>query len=126
MLDVSALYVLLLDYILFMVVAVLCMWLSSVYFHLICMCGLSMWTCCTDCIDVLLRCRAAGNQYPEGPALTGHLGTGFSWFPCVYKQMLRWFSRFQVATTSFSCSSPEVNYYQYFKLYTCKLITATG
>jgi hypothetical protein len=23
------------------------------------------------------------SQYPEGPALTGHLGTGFSWIPCV-------------------------------------------
>jgi len=23
-------------------------------------------------------------QYPEGP-VTGHLDTGFSWFPCVYK-----------------------------------------
>jgi len=29
----------------------------------------------------------ARSQYPEGPA-TGHLNTGFSWFPCVYKQML--------------------------------------
>jgi len=28
----------------------------------------------------------------------------FSRFPCVYKQMLRWFPRFQVATTCFSCS----------------------
>ena len=28
------------------------------------------------------------SQYSEGPA-TGHLDTGFSWFPCVYKQMLR-------------------------------------
>jgi hypothetical protein len=25
----------------------------------------------------------ASSQYPEGPALTGHLGTGFSSFPCV-------------------------------------------
>ena len=24
----------------------------------------------------------ARSQYPEGPA-TGHLDTGFSWFPCV-------------------------------------------
>ena len=40
----------------------------------------------------------AKSQYSEGP-VTGHLDTGFSWFPCVYKQMLRWFPRFQVATT---------------------------
>ena len=40
----------------------------------------------------------ARSQYPEGPA-TGHLDTGFSWFPCGYKQMLRWFPSFQVATT---------------------------
>ena len=25
----------------------------------------------------------ARSQYPEGPP-TGHLDTGFSWFPCVY------------------------------------------
>jgi hypothetical protein len=25
----------------------------------------------------------ASSQYPEGPALAGHLDTGFSWFPCV-------------------------------------------
>ena len=48
------------------------------------------------------------SQYSEGPA-TGHLDTGFSWFPCVYKQMLRWFPTFQVATTCFSCSSPDLN-----------------
>ena len=48
------------------------------------------------------------SQYLEGPA-TGHLDTGFSWFPCVYKQMLRWFPRFQIATTCFSCSRPNLN-----------------
>ena len=50
----------------------------------------------------------ARSQYSEGPA-TGPLDTGFSWFPCVFKQMLRWLPRFQVATTCFSCSSPNLN-----------------
>ena len=50
----------------------------------------------------------SGSHYSEGPA-TGHLDTGFSWFPCVYEQMLRWFPRFQVATTCFSCSPPDLN-----------------
>ena len=60
-----------------------------------------------DCwlLDAELLARS---QYSEGPA-TGHLDTGFSWFPCVYKQMLRWFPRFQVATTCFSCSPPDLN-----------------
>jgi len=51
----------------------------------------------------------AKSQYPEGPA-TGHLGTGFSRFPCVYKQMLRWFPRFQVAIACFSYSPPDLNF----------------
>ena len=50
----------------------------------------------------------ARSQYSEGPA-TGHLDTGSSWFPSVYKQMLRWFLRFKVATTCFSCSPPDSN-----------------
>ena len=50
----------------------------------------------------------ARSQYSEGP-VTSHLDTGFSWFPCVYKQMLRWFPKFQVATTCFSCSPPDLN-----------------
>ena len=50
----------------------------------------------------------ARSQYSEGPA-TGHLDTGFSWFSCVYKQILRWFPRFQVATTCFSCSPLDLN-----------------
>ena len=56
-------------------------------------------------VDAVLLARS---QYSEGPA-TGHLDTGFSWFPCVYKQMLRWFPTFQVATTCFSCSPPDLN-----------------
>ena len=35
--------------------------------------------------------------------------SGFSWFPCLYKQMLRLFSKFQFATTRFSCSPPDLN-----------------
>ena len=51
----------------------------------------------------------ARSQYREGPA-TGHLDTGFSWFPCVYKRMLRWFPSIQVATTCLSCSPPDWNF----------------
>ena len=63
------------------------------------------------CIDILTLDAGllARSQYPEGPA-TGHLNTGFSWFPCVYKRMLRWFPSFQVATTCFSCSPPDLNF----------------
>ena len=68
----------------------------------------------------------ARSQYPEGPA-TGHLDTGFSWFPCVYKRMLRWFPSFQVATTCLSCSLPDLNFPIIFPyLRTCKITTATG
>ena len=61
---------------------------------------------CALTLDAGLLARS---QYPEGPA-TGHLDTGFSWFPCVYKRMLRWFPSFQVATTCFSCSPPDLNF----------------
>ena len=61
------------------------------------------------CIDILALDAGllARSQYLEGPA-TGHLDTGFSWFPCVYKRMLRRFPSFQVATTCFSCSPPDL------------------
>ena len=62
------------------------------------------------CIAVFFTSDAgllARSQCSEGP-VTGHLDTGFSWFPCVYKQMLRRFPTFQVATTCFSCSPPEL------------------
>ena len=73
----------------------------------------------------------ARSQYPEGPA-TGHLDTGFSWFPSVYKQMLRWLPTLQVATTCFSCSPPDLNFLDpYFILiifisYLCSRITTTA
>ena len=50
----------------------------------------------------------ARSQYKEGAA-TGHLDTGFSRFPCAYKQTLRQFPTFPVATTCFSCSPPDLN-----------------
>ena len=82
------------------VVIVLC-----VCCYLMCICVLCRHCCFFLTLDAGLLARS---QYSEGPA-TGHLDTGFSWFPCVYKQMLRWFPRFQVATTCFSCSPPDLN-----------------
>jgi hypothetical protein len=71
----------------------------------------------------------ARSQFSLGPA-TGHLDTRFSRFPCVYKRMLRWFPRFQVAITCFSCSPPDLNVnllvISFIYLYTCKITTATG
>jgi hypothetical protein len=64
------------------------------------MCALLFFT-----LDAGLLARS---QYSEGPA-TGHLDAGFSWFPCAYKQMLRWFPNFQVAATCFSCNPPNLN-----------------
>ena len=51
----------------------------------------------------------ARSQYPEGPA-TGHLDTGFSWFPCVYKRMLRWFPQVTTTSTCLSYSPPDLNF----------------
>ena len=84
---------------LFSVVVVSCLLLPS-YVYLLYYVYIAVFT-----LDVGLLARS---QYSEVPA-TGHLDTGFSWFPCVYKQMLRWCPRFQVATTCFSCSPPDLN-----------------
>jgi len=81
------------------VVVVLCILLSS-YVYL-------LYYVCTAVLTFDARLLAR-SQYSEGPA-TGHLDTGFSWFPCVYEQMLRWFPRLQDATTCFSCSPPDLN-----------------
>jgi len=84
------------------IVVILCVLLSSYVYLLYCVCIAVLFFCTLDA-GLLAR-----SQYSEGPA-TGHLDTGFSWFPCVYKQILRWFPRFQVATTCFSCSPPDLN-----------------
>jgi len=89
----------------FVVLCVYCCYLSCVY------CCHLMYICCTICVLLFLTLDAgllANSQYLEGPA-TGHLDTGFSRFPCVYKQTLRQFPTFQVATTCFSCSPPDLN-----------------
>ena len=69
---------------------------SYVYFcQLMCIVVLCMY-CCIIYVLLFFTLDAelpARCQYSKGPA-TGHLDTGFSWLPCVYKQMLRWFPRF--------------------------------
>jgi len=64
---------------------------------------------CVYCCFTLEAGLLARSQYPGGPA-TGHLDTGFSWFPCVYKRVLRWFPSFQGATTCFSYSPRDLNF----------------
>ena len=97
------------------IVVILCVFVVS-YVYL-----LSSYVCLLYyvCIAVLTLDTGllARSQYPEGPA-TGHLDTGFSWFPCVYKRMLRWLPSFQVATTCLSCSPPDLNFLvTYFSIF---------
>jgi hypothetical protein len=98
-----------------MCIAATCSW-SFVYWVIIleCIfvtkCVLFYCTVCTAILHTLVAGLLARSQYPEGSA-TGHLGTGFSWFPCVYKRMLRWFPRLQFATACFSCSPSDLNFF---------------
>jgi hypothetical protein len=82
--------------------------LLCIVFLLVCASLFTHVYCYAMC--VLLNCgMVATSQYPEGPT-TGHLDTGFSWFPWIHKRMLRWFPRLQVATICFSCSPPDLNF----------------
>jgi len=74
------------------------------YCHLLCS------YLCQVCIAVFTLDAGllARSQYSEGPA-TGHLDTGFPWFRHVFKQIMRWFPKFQVATTCLSGSPPDLN-----------------
>jgi hypothetical protein len=85
------------------VVVVLCV-LSSSYVYLLYCVRIAVFT-----LDAGMLARS---QYSEGPA-TGHLDTGFSRFPSVYKQMLRQFPTFQVATTCFSSDATQLARSQY-------------
>ena len=66
------------------VVVVLCVLLSSYVYLLYYVC-IAVFT-----LDAGMVARS---RYSEC-LVTGHLNTGISWFPCVYKVMLRWFPRF--------------------------------
>ena len=58
---------------------ILCLFVVPYMYLLYCVCFAVLT------LDAGLLTRS---QYPEGPA-TGHFDTGLSWFPCVYKRMLR-------------------------------------
>jgi len=81
------------------IVVILCV------FVILCVCVCVCVHCFFFTLDAGLLARS---QYSEGPA-TGHLDTGFTSFPCAQKQMLRWFPRFQVASTCFLFSPPDLN-----------------
>ena len=68
-----------------------------------------LYCVCAVVLNTSVTGLLARSQYPEGPA-TGHFGTDFSWFPCVYKRMMKWFPRLQVATACFSCSPPHLKF----------------
>jgi len=84
---------------------------------------------CIALLHTLVAGLLARSQYPEGPA-TGHLDKSFSWFPCVYKRILRWFPTLQVATAYFSCSPPDLNFLDPYFIFTymhnnhCHRVTA--
>ena len=55
------------------------------------------------------RCRTAGQKSVFVSSCDRPPRHRFFLFPCVYKQMVRQFPRFQVANTCSSCSPPELN-----------------
>ena len=61
-----------------------CFWLAVCIVVVVCVCCHLTCICCTMCALLFFTLDAGllgRSQYSEGPA-TGHLDTGFSWFPC--------------------------------------------
>jgi hypothetical protein len=55
-------------------------------YYLVCIfvtCCVLCYCVCSAVLHAVVVGLPASSRYPEGPALTGHLDTGFSWFPCV-------------------------------------------
>ena len=75
---------------------------------------------CIAVLNTIVAGLLARSQYPKGPAI-GHLGTGFSWFSCVSKRILKRFPRLQVATACFSCSPPDLNWLDPYVIFTLAL-----
>jgi len=105
------------------VLPLLCALLLTVVGHLcifVASCVL-FYNVCIAVLHTLVAGLLARSPYPEGP-VTGHLGTGFSWFPSVYKRMLRWFPRLQVAIACFSCSPPDLNFLDPYFIFRLSLL----
>jgi len=61
-----------------------CCWLTVCIFVVVLLCFYLMCICCTMCVIAVFTSDdglLARSEYSEGLA-TGHLDTGFSWFPC--------------------------------------------
>jgi len=99
-------------------IAANCSW-SFVYYIFI-LCISLFYYVCIAVLHSLVAGLMARSHYQEGPA-TGHLGTCFTWFPCVWKRMVRWFPRLQVATACFSCSPPDLNFLDPYFLFMLSL-----
>jgi hypothetical protein len=100
------------------VVVDLCVLLSS-YVNLFYYVGITVFT-----LDTGLLARS---QYLEGPA-TGHLDTGFSWFPCVYKANAEMVPNIPSCHYMLLMQPSRLKFIsnQFHILYKCKITTATG
>jgi hypothetical protein len=95
------------------IVVILCVFIVSYMYllYFICICLPYMYLLYYVCIAAFTLDAGvlARSQYPEGPA-TGHLNTDFSWFSCVYKQMLRWFQVSKLLLHASHVAPPNLNF----------------